>query len=80
MLTAKEAKEKANEACQKKIANELAIIVQAINETVVTGEMSCTIPKYVSKDARQKLESLGYKVDSGSQYNESYTSISWRDA
>ena len=80
MLTAKEAKEKTIGAYQNKIANELAIIAQDINEAVVSGEMSCTIDKYVSKDAKEKLESLGYKVVSGTQYNESYTFISWRDA
>ncbi len=48
MLTAKEAKEKGIEAYQNKIANELEIIAQAINESIVSGEMSCTIDKYVS--------------------------------
>ena len=80
MLTAKEAKEKGIEACQKKIANELEMIAQDINEAIAAGEMSCTVDKYVSKDTKQKLESLGYQVTSGTQYNESYTFISWRDA
>lgn len=80
MLTAKEAKEKGIDAYQKKIANELEMIAQDINEAIAAGEMSCTVDKYVSKDTKQKLESLGYKVTCGAQYNETYTFISWRDA
>ena len=80
MLTAKEAKEKAIEACEKNIANELGIIAQSINEAIAAGKFSCTLGKSVSIEVKQKLEALGYKVTSGTQYNESYTSISWRDA
>ncbi len=81
MLTAKEAKEKANEVYKNIIANELTIIARYINEAIDAGKMSCTLDKSVNIEVKQKLESLGYKVvTSDSQYDESYTDINWRDA
>lgn len=33
---------------------------------------------HIQPENRKKLEKLGYKVETGSQYNESYVNISWR--
>lgn len=30
-------------------------------------------------ETRKKLEELGYKVETGTQYNEPYYSISWKE-
>ena len=75
--TAKQAKEMVNSRVDNKANEELEhvtkLILSAINnnKTYVTGNgtlMQMTI---------EKLRKLGYKVDNGSQYNESFYSVKW---
>lgn len=76
--TAEEAKEKATEMRLQKINDELKSIAERINQAVSKGEMSCCIDGYVDGEVKDKLKTLGYKVTSGSKYNESYVNISWK--
>lgn len=76
--TAEEAREKATEKRLQQINDELKSVAKCINQAVSKGEMSCCIDGYVDGEVKNKLETLGYKVTSGSQYNESYTNISWK--
>ena len=42
------------------------------------ADKSVTLDGTLNKNVSEKLEKiLGYKVDTGTQYNESYYSISW---
>jgi hypothetical protein len=76
--TAEEAREKAAQVQLQQIYNKLTSIAESINQAVSEGEMSCYIDCYIDDEVKNKLETLGYKVTSGSQYNESYTNISWK--
>lgn len=76
--TAEEVRKKATEVRLQQINNELTFIAECINQAVSEGEMSCYWDHYVDDEVKSKLETLGYKVTSGYQYNESYTNISWK--
>lgn len=49
-----------------------------INNAIAEGKDSISNDGYLQHETRLRLEELGYKVQPGSQYNESYYSISWK--
>ena len=55
----------------------MAIIEEEINNKISQGNNNVYINGLISSDARQMLEQLGYNVECGSQYNESYVNIKW---
>jgi hypothetical protein len=57
---------------------ELNIISEKINEAISKGKFSISEDGSLSQNCRQKLEELGYKIETGSQYNEPWYSISWK--
>ena len=77
MITAKEAAEKAEYILHNALTTELKDIERCIMEEVEEGRKSCSFDGSISKETREELERLGYKVKTGSQYNESYVIISW---
>jgi hypothetical protein len=58
----------------KKQAAEIEAKIQA---AVARGETSVGGDGYIEQPVKAKLEAMGYKCDVGSQYNETYWSVSW---
>lgn len=77
MLSAGQAR-KLSEGYQSAIVeNELRRTGAAINEAAGQGKTSVCLDGTLSKPTEQILKSLGYTIERGSQYNQSYFLISW---
>lgn len=57
---------------------ELAEISKRISDAIANGKFSINGDGCLQYETTQRLEELGYKVETGSQYNEQYWSISWK--
>ena len=77
LLTADEARSKTQENIQKCLTAELHKLSGQINNAIAEGKYSISNDGYLQHETRLRLEELGYKIQTGSQYNESYYSISW---
>lgn len=77
MISAKEAREQSKQNKQNTLNKEMAIIEEEINNKISQGNNNVYINGLISSDVRQMLEQLGYNVECGSQYNESYVNIKW---
>jgi len=77
MISAKEARGQT----ELKIASEdeakLLKIENLINDAINRGVCSINSNGHLSQTIKDELEKLGYKVYQGSQYNESYYTVSW---
>ena len=63
---------------EETIASQLGEIGAKIAYAVKNGDKSVTLDGTLNKNVSEKLEKiLGYKVETGTQYNESYYTISW---
>ena len=78
LISASKANKKTNEIMDNRISKEFQEISEQINEPIQAGCFSITRGGCLHSTIREKLEKLGYKVSIGSQYNESYYSISWQ--
>lgn len=77
MLSASEAKTKTQNNIDDCITQELEELNKKINNAISCGKFSICNDGYLQPETRKRLEQLGYKVETGSQYNQSYYSISW---
>ena len=78
MITAQEARNKANKAYKSRIDIELASIMPEIESAMRKGEYSCWLNESkISNRAIAYLKELGYKVTSATQYNKTEYKISW---
>ena len=77
MISAKEAREQTELRTASEDEAELLKIESEINDAINRGVCSIHSNGHLSKTIKDELEKLGYKVYQGSQYNESYYSISW---
>lgn len=77
MISAKEAKEQSEQNFRSKLNKEIEMIEQKILNATIQGQDCVCIGSAISAGAKQMLEQLGYKVECGQQYNESYTDIEW---
>lgn len=77
MLSASEAKKKTWNNIESCVTNELNQITKQIEEAISNGKFSICNDGILQHTTQERLESLGYKVETGSQYNESYYSVSW---
>lgn len=75
---ASEANKMTNNAIDNCITQQLAELSKLIRDAVADGEFSISKDGYLKPETRKKLEELGYKVETGNRYNESYYSISWK--
>ena len=57
---------------------QLAELSKLIKDAIADGKFSISEDGCLKPETQKKLEELGYKVETGNQYNESYYSISWR--
>ena len=78
LLTAVEAHKKTQENIQNCVTIELQKLSEQINDAIAEGKYSITNDGYLKCETQRRLEELGYKVQTGSQYNESYYSIRWK--
>lgn len=78
MLSAKEANIKTLNNIKECTTEELSKLENQIDNAIKNGKFSISNNGYLSFIAKQRLEDLGYKVETGSQYNEHYYSISWK--
>lgn len=76
MLTANEARKIATDE-DKTISKQFEEVEKYINEAAFNGEFSVHIAGVLHPYVKKYLENIGYRVDTGNQYNDSFYSISW---
>lgn len=76
---AHEANRMTNDAIDNCTTQQLAELSKLIKDAIADGKFSISEDGYLKPETRKKLEELGYKVETGTQYNESYYSISWKE-
>lgn len=79
MITAKEANKLTKEYIENFATNELKHVKEMIEEAIADGDFYFTCSGYLSETAKNRLRSLGYKITTGTQYNECYYTVSWKD-
>ncbi len=77
MISASEARKKTENNINNCATKELSEIMEKIDRAIANGKFSISDDGYLQSQTRKKLEELGYKVETGSQYNEGYYSVSW---
>ena len=78
LLSASEAHKKTTDNIKNCSAKQLVEISKRISDAIANGRFSINGNDCLQYETIQRLEELGYKVKTGSQYNESYWSISWK--
>lgn len=68
-----------NNAIDSCTTQQLAELSKLIRDAIADGKFSISEDGSLKPETRKKLEELGYKVETGTQYNEPYYSISWRE-
>lgn len=76
--SALEANKMTNNEIDSSTTQQLAELSKLIRDAITDGKFSISEDGCLKPETRKKLEELGYKVETGNQYNESYYSISWR--
>lgn len=79
VLLAHEANKMTNENIERDCTRQLIEISTEIRNAVTDGKFSISRDGSLKPEIRKKLEEFGYKVEIGTQHNESYYSISWRE-
>lgn len=74
-----EAHKMTNNAIDNCTTQQLAELSKLIRDAIADGKFSISEDGCLKPEIRKKLEELGYKVETGSQYNEPYYSISWKE-
>ena len=77
--SASEANKMTNHVIDSCITQQLAELSKLIRDAVADGKFSISEDGCLKPEIRKKVEELGYKIETGNQYNESYYSISWRE-
>ena len=77
--SASEANKMTNNAIDSCTTQQLAELSKLIRDAIADGKFSISEDGSLKLETRKKLEELGYKVETGTQYNEPYYSISWRE-
>lgn len=78
MIMANLAAQKTKEMITHHKTTELQRIDDGIRSQINCGSYEYCYDGYISLEARAELERCGYKVETGSQYNQGYVRISWR--
>ena len=77
--SASEANKMTNNAIDSCTTQQLEELSKQIKTAIADGKFSISLDGCLKPETRKKLEDLGYKIETGSQYNESYYSISWKE-
>lgn len=75
MISAKEAKQWTDRYASK----ELDRIYRMISDAALEGKYSVYGEGNLQESTKRELEKLGYKVETGSQFNDLYFMISWEE-
>lgn len=78
LLTAKEAREKTLDNIKNGATRELAIINAQIEDAILDGRYSISNEGCLLFSTSERLKELGYRITTGSQYNQEYYTISWK--
>ena len=78
ILSASEAHKKTKDNIKNCCTKELEEISKRISDAIADGKFSISGNGCLQYETTQRLEELSYKVQTGSQYNEQYWSISWK--
>lgn len=78
MISASEARRRSQQNFENKNKVILDEIERNIQKAIVAGKFTITSDGNVSQEVQAALRTLGYRVDVGSQYNQSYYTISWK--
>lgn len=76
--SASEANKMTNKAINNCTTQQLTELAKLIKDAIADGKFSINEDGCLKSETKKKLEELGYKVETGSQCNESYYIISWR--
>ena len=76
--SASEANKMTNHAIDSCTTQQLTELSKQIRAAIADGKFSISLDGCLKSETQKKLEDLGYKVETGTQYNESYYSISWK--
>lgn len=77
MISAKQARKQSEQYSKSELDKEIEMIEQKILYATIQGKNYVYIEPAISTSAKQMLKQLGYKIEYGQQYNESYTNIEW---
>ena len=77
MLSASEAKTKTQNNIDDCVTQEVKKLDEQISNAIAEGKFSISNSGMLQSSTQEKLESLGYKIKIGRQYNEAYYSVSW---
>lgn len=76
--SASEANKMTNNAIDSYTTQQLAELSKLIRDAIADGKFSINEDGCLKPETQKKLEELGYKIETGNQYNEPYYCISWR--
>lgn len=79
--SASEANKMTNNAIDNCTTQQLAELSKLIKDAIADGKFSIKEDGCLKSETRKKLEELGYKIETGTQYNElfyTFYSISWK--
>ena len=77
--SASEANKMTNHVIDSCTTQQLAELSKLIRDAIADGKFSISEDGCLKPKTQKKLEELGYKVKTGTQYNEPYYSISWKE-
>lgn len=77
MICTEEAKKRTQNNRNSYVEEELSKIEKLISEAINKGEFSILGDERLHDLTIQRLEELGYQVQSGCHYNEPYYSVKW---
>ena len=77
MISAEEARKMTETAIKNGVKNEVERIEREMDEAIKEGHNSISLDGTISRPTVEYLRKLGYEVNTGSQYNESYFTINW---
>lgn len=78
LLSAGEAHKKTTDNIKDCSTKELAEISKRISDAIANGKFSINGDGCLQYETTQRLEELGYKVQTGNKYNENHWNISWK--
>lgn len=79
VISADKAREMTKEVLDNCTTRELQKLLKEIYNAIGEGKYEVPIEGSISKIAKDRLMELGYYVETGSQYNQSYARISWKE-
>ena len=77
MISASEANLQTTDNLDNYLENEIEKIENKVIDAIKKGKYECYVD-YLTNEAKKYLRNLGYKVETGSQYNQEYNFISWK--